>query len=399
MDNYFQNRLLEIKQLLDNEDLNRVGIRILDLVYNLDYSKELKSQARELRKRYNQAKELGKQQISDPNLSQDFKNFIESLPQPEFETLEPKNKLAAKADGISKEFHSKLRVFTLNPLTLELNRGTIIGVVGENGNGKTTLLRMIAGELACDQGQVVYYINGNPSIDWTVNKFHTAFIPQRTEKWSGNVYENLSFMAAIKGVPAEENAERTEFMLHRMGLTNFAEHTWGQLSSGYRLRFEIARALVWEPAILLLDEPLANLDLQAQELMLNDLRNLADSLRNPVSIIMSSQQLHEVEAVSDQIIFLKNGRAVFNGTLANFRNQQTNRTFEINGRFTHEELIAVFSDWSDIRIENNVSAFLLTCPLTYTQKDILKKLVDNNLEIDYLRDITGSTKLLFNDKF
>lgn len=399
MENYLQNRLQEIKQLLDIEDLNRTGIRILDLVYDLSYPKEIRATARELRKRYNQAKELGKQQINDPKLGNDLRNFVDSLPQPASFNSEPKNKLVAQADGISKVFRSRLRTFTLNPINLELNRGSIIGVVGENGNGKTTLLRMIAGELACDQGNVVYYIDGKSSTNWTVNKFHTAFVPQRTEKWSGNVYENLSFMAAIKGIYGDENIEKTEFMLHRMGLTNFAEHSWAQLSSGYRLRFEIARALVWDPAILLLDEPLANLDLQAQELMLNDLRNLADSLRNPVSIIMSSQQLHEVEAVSDQIIFLKNGRAVFNGTLDNFRNQQTNRTFEINGRFTHEQLLAIFSDWNDIRIENNVSAFLLTCPLNYSQHDILKKLVDNNLEIDYLRDITGSTKQLFNDKF
>jgi ABC-2 type transport system ATP-binding protein len=399
MENYLLNRLQEIRHLMDNEDLNRAGIRILDLVYDLNYPKETRGIAQELRKRYNQAKELGKQQINDPKLGLDFRSFVESLPKPGTQILEPKNGLVARAEGISKEFRSRLRVFTLNPISIELNRGTIIGVVGENGNGKTTLLRMIAGELACDHGKVVYYIDGKPSTDWTLNKFHTAFVPQRTEKWFGNVYENLSFMAAIKGIPADENREKTEFMLHRMGLTNFAEHSWAQLSSGYRLRFEIARALVWDPAILLLDEPLANLDLQAQELMLNDLRNLADSLRNPVSIIMSSQQLHEVEAVSDQIIFLKNGRAVFNGTLSDFRNQQTNRTFEINGRFTNEQLLAIFSDWSDIRIENNVSAFLLTCPMTYTQQDILRKLVENNLEIDYLRDITGSTKLLFNDKF
>jgi ABC-2 type transport system ATP-binding protein len=188
-------------------------------------------------------------------------------------------------------------------------------------------------------------------------------------------------------------------VLHRLGLTNFAKHTWSQLSSGYRLRFEIARALVWEPSVLLLDEPLANLDLQAQEQMLSDLRNLADSPRNPVSMIISSQQLHEVEAISDRIIFLKNGRAVFNGTLADFRSQQSTRTFEINGKLDYLTLSAVFKDWQDIKIDQTVSAFIITCPLQYTQQDLFKKIVDNKLEIEYLRDITGSTKQLFNDKY
>jgi ABC-2 type transport system ATP-binding protein len=184
-----------------------------------------------------------------------------------------------------------------------------------------------------------------------------------------------------------------------MGLTSFIEHTWDQLSSGYRLRFEIAKALIWEPSILILDEPLANLDMQAQELMLNDLRNIANSLRNPISIILSSQQLHEVEAVSDQIIFLKNGRAVFNGNLSDFGQNEAVNTFELSGKFDYAALMAAFQDWEGIRIEQTVSAFILTCPDKYTKYELIKRVGLHNLELDYYRDITGSTKKLFNDKY
>ena len=78
--------------------------------------------------------------------------------------------------------------------------------------------------------------------------------------------------------------------------------------------------MVWNPKVLILDEPLANLDLLAQELLLQDLRDLVNSHKNPVTVILSSQQLHEVETVADQIIFLKNGRAVYNGSVHEIKN-------------------------------------------------------------------------------
>jgi ABC-2 type transport system ATP-binding protein len=271
--------------------------------------------------------------------------------------------------------------------------------VGENGNGKTTLLRMMAGQLAIDSGHIEYHFDGRPETNWTRIKYKLAFVPQRTERWYGRVFENLSFYAAIKGITGQRNLERTEVILHRMGLTNFAQHTWSQLSSGYRLRFEIARALVWEPAVMILDEPLANLDLQSQQLMLDDLRNLANSRRNPVSIMISSQQLHEVESVADQIIFLKNGRAAFNGKLEDFRKQQTTRTFEIGGKFTLDQLEQVFAGWEELKIEQTISAFVFHCAEKYQLSDLLKKITEHQLEIEYFRDITGSTKILFNDKY
>ena len=399
MDPTLQNRLFEIGQHLANEDLNRAGIRFLDLLHDFDYLPIHRQQALELRKRYNQAKELGKNKIEDQALVGDFNRFLDSIKELTVTPYVRERGLICKAEGISKEFRSRLRTFKLNEMTLLLMRGKIVGVVGENGNGKTTLLRMIAGDLASDTGFVEYYFNGQPETDWARNKLRIAFVQQRLERWHGRAYEYLSFMASIKGFNDVQNKERTEFIVHRLGLTNFAEHTWAQLSSGYRLRFEIAKALIWDPAILILDEPLANLDMQAQELMLHDLRNLADSMRNPVSIILSSQQLHEVEAVSDQIIFLKNGRAVFNGELSEFAKTESLHTFEINGRFEYQQLQAVFSEWEGLKIEQSVSAFILTCPEKYTRQDLFNKISSQKLDVEYFRDITGSTKKLFSDKY
>ena len=209
----------------------------------------------------------------------------------------------------------------------------------------------------------------------------------------------MSFEAAIKTFKGSVNSEKVEFILHRMGLSNFRELKWSQLSSGYKLRFEIAMNLVWDPQVLILDEPLANLDLQAQELLLQDLRNLANSLRNPLSIILSSQQLHEVETIADQIIFLKNGRAVFNGPLSDFENLDKNQTFELNGKFNYQQLQELLADWKDLKIEQSASSFLINCSPENKKEDLLKRLLDASMEIEYFRNISSSTKKLFSDKY
>lgn len=398
----FDERLKEIQLCFRNDDLNRASQRILDLTYDYDFAPDLRESAIRFRKAYNEGKELGKNQNNNQNLRQDCEEILKHLADGA-ESQETKGSLLmeplAYVKGIGKHFTSRLHNFHFKPISLELVPGNIIGLVGENGNGKTTLLRMICGDLATDEGEIEYIFNNRRSTDWQFIKKKIAFIPQRLERWFGTAEDKISFEAAIKNYGGDLNKEKVEFIIHRMGLTNFRELTWSQLSSGYKLRFEIAMALVWDPEVLILDEPLANLDLQAQEILLQDLRNLADSRRNPVSIILSSQQLHEVETIADQIIFLKNGNAVFNGKLEDFEKLEENRTFELNGNFSYNDLQELLQNWEDLKIERSASAFVLSCSSKHSREDLLRLLIENSYEIDYFRNISGSTKKLFSDKY
>ncbi|MCW3071474.1 MAG: transporter ATP-binding protein [Bacteroidetes bacterium] len=401
MQTELEKRLEEIDLCLLNEDLNRAGQRLLDLTYDYEFGQEHRNAALELRKKYNEGKELGRAKNANESLSAGYRALFDSIVklQPQSVPALSSPKVLARISDIGKQFRSTLHNFHFRPISIDLVQGTIIGLVGENGNGKTTLLRMICGDLAADEGNIEYYFDGAATNDWQIIKKKIAFIPQRQERWYGTIQDKLSFNAAIKGYHGELNTEKVDFIIHRMGLTNFRELSWTQLSSGYKLRFEIAMALVWDPAVLILDEPLANLDIQAQELLLQDLRNLADSLRNPVSIILSSQQLHEVETVADRIIFLKNGNAIFNGNLHEFRKQETSRTFEINGNFSYQELQKLLEGWNDVRIEQSASSFTVSCSDHYTKEELFRLLLSNNYSIEYFRNISGSTKKLFSDKY
>ena len=196
-----------------------------------------------------------------------------------------------EAKNISKKYSNS--AFSLKPISLKLRTGNVLGVVGENGNGKTTLLRMLGGQLALDDGKIDYSLLDNP--DNYAIKNHVAFIPQRIPKWYGLLKDNLHFSAAIAGTHGTENELMVDYMLERLNLRAYAHLNWDRISSGYRTRFEIARILLQKPQLLILDEPLANLDIKAQQTILTDLIYMAKGAHNPMGIILSSQQLHEVE--------------------------------------------------------------------------------------------------------
>ena len=396
-----EDRLEEIELCLSNDDINNASRRLMDITYDFPYAGDVKYEALSLRKEYNEGKELGRVGSISEEAKARFIALLGKLKELDVEipTSDERGEMICMVQGISKTFRSHLHNFHFQSIDLECRRGSIIGIVGENGNGKTTLLRMIAGDLSTDQGAITYYFDGIPDTEWLRNKKRIAFIPQRLERWYGRSIDNVSFVAALKGYADPENTDRVNFIIHRLGLTNFRELTWSELSSGYRLRFAIAMVLVWEPSVLILDEPLANLDIQAQEQLLQDLKNLSNSLRNPVCIILSSQQLHEVETVADRVIFLKNGRAVFNGGLDEFGVMEQVRTVEVSGSFDYSDLNSLFSAWEGIKIEKTASAFTVSFSDRHSVSDFIKVLNNNGKEIDYFRNITGSTKKLFNDKY
>lgn len=395
-----QERINEISLALSNQDLNRVSRRSLDLAYEFDYPEAIKRKALDLRADYNTGKELGKSGNDNAELQTAFSDLLGQLGsiKKEIEINGNIEEVICEAKQIGKVYTSLRGSFTLSPIDLTLERGKIVGLVGENGNGKTTLLRVLCGEIESSNGGLNFY-EGERKIDtWEEVKENIAFIPQRTDRWWGTVEEQISFGASIKGITGEENDDKTNFIIHRLGLTNFRHHSWSQLSSGYKLRVEIAKTLVWEPRVLILDEPLANLDLLAQELLLQDLKDLANSWKQPVSMILTSQQLHEVETIADQIIFLKNGQAIFNGGLDELKNQDDFHTIELNGDFSYDDLGAVLLKY-DARIEKNASGYTVNIPLSNSLKEVQAAIINSDFELSYYRNITNSTKKLFSDKY
>ena len=208
-----------------------------------------------------------------------------------------------KATNIGKVYKSKGVKFCLSPLSLELKLGEITAVVGENGNGKTTLLRMLAGDLAISEGELSYpLLMENGRKDWYSRKQKIAYLPQELPKWYGSVLNNLHFTATIHGIKGNENIDQVNKIIDRLGLQEYRKAKWSEISSGYKTRFSLARALLSKPNLLIFDEPLANLDVKAKEELIKDLRNIVSLQRYPLTAIISSQDLDKVESIADKII-------------------------------------------------------------------------------------------------
>lgn len=375
----------EISSYLQHLDHSLAVRRLLDVC--LDINKpELVRKAIDLSRIYHGTVK----DKQSPEVSTEFTNAANELIQlvSSENIVSPTAELLVSVDQVSKTYTSGS--FTLSPVSFKVTSGDILGVVGENGNGKTTLLRCLAGQLAIDTGSVHHTQIDEPG--YYAIKHQVAFIPQRIPRWYGLLKDNLHFSAAIAGVHDEENDLMVDFMLERLGLGAYANYTWNQISSGYRTRFEIARVLLQKPSLLILDEPLANLDINAQQTILTDLRFMAKSIKHPMGVVLSSQQLHEVEKIADNVLFIKRGSCMFQTK----DKKETTKAYvlELETITGRDDLLRILGD-NNVSIQFNGGFYTITSA-SYSAQEMLNRLISSKVSITYFRDITYSTKRFFN---
>ncbi|MES2763471.1 MAG: ABC transporter ATP-binding protein [Bacteroidota bacterium] len=386
--------LTEIAASIQHGDYSLASRRILDYLYdtNLNGHEQLKALSFDIRKNYLQQSQSDV--IDQQSLKQQCEQWLALSAQIPVE--EKEDAIAWEvyhAENLSKEYLSRSRNFKLQPVSLHIKLGELTAVVGENGNGKTTLLRLIAGELAKTSGTVSYF--EQPDLEWYDIKGKIAYIPQRPNRWYGTLIDNLNFFCSINGIMGHENEDHVNYILHRLGLFQFRHLKWTEISSGYRLRFELAKALMMRPRLLILDEPLANLDINAQQLLLQDLKYLSQSAKNPMGVILSSQQLHELERNCKNIIFIKQGKTLYSGEQSTFAADRAMNAFEIGGHFTVSDLETRLASLEGIKIIDSGTVFIINTPLSVDAGLLLKTITQQQIPINYFRDISKSTRQLF----
>ena len=299
--------------------------------------------------------------------------------------------------------------FHLENVELILKPREITAVIGKNAAGKTTLLQIIAGILAKKSGQLNYpALSDKVDLDWYKIKSQIAYIPQILVEWKGSLKDNLHFIAATKGILGKENDQNVRYILTRLELDDYADRYWNELSGGYKMRFELAKALVWKPQLLVLDEPLAHLDIKAQSQFLHDIKTLCTRGDQSFSVLLSSQHIHEVEQVANRIIFFKNGRVEFNGLKTELAKTHDSHLFEVMFDFKTENDLSqaintILSRLSEI-IKNNLidSRFERNTLIVKTTKyySIENFLIDLSYiaaqyPVTYFREISNSAKKYF----
>lgn len=189
-------------------------------------------------------------------------------------------------------------VTVLEDFTLDIRKGELISIVGPSGCGKTTLLRLIAGLIPPTSGSIT--IEGRecegPGSDRGMVFQDFALFPWRT------VRKNVEFGMEVAGIPKEERRARAEKYLEIVGLQDFADSRIHELSGGMKQRVGIARAMVNNPAVILMDEPFGALDAQTRNLMQAGLLRILD--KTDQTIIFITHSVDEAIFLSDRIVIL-----------------------------------------------------------------------------------------------
>ncbi|CCG53111.1 Probable ABC-type transport system, ATPase component [Flavobacterium indicum GPTSA100-9 = DSM 17447] len=376
--NLFQQQFNEVQELLQLNDFQQVIKRIIDFTLDTEAIQFYKQTTAFLNWFDHNSNSVEVKEKLNQLLQDLYKVLI-------VKTIQPHQTIIS-IENLQKNYNSN---FNLGPIQLEIKSGEIIGLVGENGNGKTTLLRSICRELEPSSGKINYQFSYDDGYDLRTK---LVYIPQRTETWRGSMYENLEFAASCYGYSAEENNLIVDLVITRLGLRKYRNYNWSGLSSGYKMRFELARMLLRKPKILLIDEPLANLDILAQQTILDDFRNIANSPFRPIAIVLSSQQLYEVEKTSNQVVFLKQGKQ------RNLKSEDAIEQHFIVEFESDEPLLSIKQKLEGLGIENieqNGGTLIATFPLTVDINQFMKALIDQQITIKYLRDITHSTRRFF----
>jgi ABC-2 type transport system ATP-binding protein len=213
---------------------------------------------------------------------------------------------AAPAALIVSDLHYRYQAdapWAVGGIDLRLEPGEIVGLLGPNGAGKSTLLRLVSGLLKPARGSVERPAPPAFALVGQENAFYLSLTCR----------ENLDFFAAAARVPAAGRAQRIASALKVTGLDELADRRAERLSGGARRRLNLAIGLLADPALLLLDEPTANVDPQARAFLLDAIRALRARGK---AIVYASHYMEEVEAICDRIAIIDGGRLIASGQLA-----------------------------------------------------------------------------------
>ena len=220
--------------------------------------------------------------------------------------------------NLSKAFGDKK---VLEDINLYIRRGEFITLLGPSGCGKTTLLRMIAGFLQPDEGSILMEGKELAGIPPHERPLNTVF--QRYALFPHlDVYDNIAFGLKLKKVPEDEIEKRVRRVLKLVAMSDYEDRDVDTLSGGQQQRIAIARAIVNQPKVLLLDEPLAALDLKMRKDMQTELKEMHRKLG--ITFIYVTHDQEEALTLSDTIVVLNEGRIQQIGTPVDIYNEPVN---------------------------------------------------------------------------
>lgn len=213
-----------------------------------------------------------------------------------------------EARGLTRRFGPNLAVADLN---LRLAQGEILGLLGPNGAGKSTTMKMLTGNLAPSEGEVLIK-DRSLRDDAVLAKRQLGYLPEQPPVYPElTVDEYLRYCAGLHGVGPKGRAAAVESAKQDCGLSEVGRRVIGNLSKGFQQRVGLAQAIIHRPPVVVLDEPTVGLD----PIQIREIRTLIRELGRNHSVILSSHILPEIQAVCDRVMIINRGRLVYDAPI------------------------------------------------------------------------------------
>jgi ABC-2 type transport system ATP-binding protein len=305
------------------------------------------------------------------------------------------NEYLVQATNLHKNFgHTK----AVDGVSLQIKAGEIYGLVGSDGAGKTTTMRLLVGALLPNQGEIdVCGFNVRKQVEQARSTI--GYLSQRFSMYEDlTVLENIRFFAEIRGLSSKEWLPRSMEILEFVGLDRFTDRRAGQLSGGMKQKLGLASALVTRPRLLLLDEPTTGVDpVTRQDFWQLVIKLVSGREGDGVSVIISTPYMDEASRCH-RVGFMKSGRIIAEDTPSNLRSRLKDRVLELRGspinalrHIAHHdqdvEDVAAFGDKLHLRIKEN------------TAKDVMARLPKvielQNAKMTELRPIPSTLEDVF----
>ncbi len=200
----------------------------------------------------------------------------------------------------------------VDAVNFTIDKGSIVGLLGHNGAGKTTVMKMISGFLEPTRGSIV--LNGEDLLQ-DPKKIHRVlgYLPENSPLYPElKVFDYLNFIASVRGIPKPERPRQVKSALEATDVLDRAFSPIQSLSRGLKQRVGVAQAILGEPDVVILDEPTNGLDPEQTLHM----RDLIKRLGERATVLLSTHIMQEVEAICDQVLIMRNGKLIVNDSLA-----------------------------------------------------------------------------------
>lgn len=281
-----------------------------------------------------------------------------------------------EAKELKKVFDGGPRAISaLAGLSFEARPGEILGILGPNGSGKTTTIRILLNLVTPDSGVVM--VDGEAAGNTTAGfRAKLGYLPEATTLYrKRSISEQFRFFGALKGLPASEAVERGEKILQAFEIKSRSDDTPDRLSKGLVQRACIATALLHEPRLVILDEPFSGLDPIATQL----LRELLVKLKTEgKTLIISTHRMSEAEKVCDKVLLIAHGKKVFYDDLLALRGLEENPFWTIDSLQDLNALPCV--EWT----EHTPGGQTICLRATASVSDLLRGLAEREIKFSKL---------------